>query len=86
MVGRLRGIAFQFALALQAPRCHGPTSLVLPVTGVDLLAEPEIPSFTTSDDGTVVPLQKSGPQHLLTALKNEYGAKTQDMILAVLDN
>ena len=56
------------------------------MTGVDLLAEPEIPSFTTSDDGTVVPLQESGPQRLLTALKNEYGAKTQDMILAVLDN
>ena len=33
-----------------------------------------------------VPLQESGPTLLLTSLKNECGAKTQDMILAVLDN
>ena len=57
MAGRLRGTAFQLLMALSHPRCRGPTSLVVQVKGEELLAEPEIPSFTTTDDGTLVPFR-----------------------------
>ena len=73
-------------MALTAQRCRGPTSLVEVVSGDDLLAEPEIPVFTTVDTNETVVYQAPGRRILLTTLQAEYGVKTQDMALAALDN
>ena len=52
MTGRLRGTAFQIAMAMTIPRCRGPTSQIEHPIGADLLGQARIPAFTTSDSQT----------------------------------
>ena len=69
MSGRLRGTAFQLAMALSRERQRGPTSLVTVVVGEELLAEPEIPQFQAQDDGSYIASQDSDVNILIGALR-----------------
>ena len=58
MTGRLRGTAFQMAMAMTVTRCQGPTSLLSKPIGADLLGQASIPEFTTTDTNELLLLRR----------------------------
>ena len=84
MAGRLRGTAFQLAMALRGDRLDVVQGVVRMMVGDELLSQASHAAWQDPQIGQQFPEAPAGATVLLAALQAEYGVQDQDMSISSL--